>query len=61
MTPNRTSDRQKETKQITDHPLADVAGKFGGELWEVTLEEIQRSRKREQQEIKKLLDSMPSE
>jgi hypothetical protein len=30
MTTNKTSDRQEETKQIPDHPLTDIAGKFGG-------------------------------
>jgi hypothetical protein len=32
-------------EEIPNHPLAEIAGKFEGELWEATLEEIQRFRK----------------
>jgi phospholipase/lecithinase/hemolysin len=41
---------------ISDHPLAAIAGQFEGEVWEATLEEIQRrrrlDRKQWQQDIK---------
>jgi hypothetical protein len=30
---------------IPDHPLAAIAGQFEGEVWEATLEEIQRRRR----------------
>jgi hypothetical protein len=30
---------------IPDHPLAAIAGQFEGEVWESTLEEIQRRRR----------------
>jgi hypothetical protein len=35
---------QSEPTIIPNHPLAAVIGKFEGEIWEATLEEIQRLR-----------------
>ena len=61
MTADKISNQQQEKKPITDNPLADIAGKFGGKLWSDTLSEIRNSRKIEKKEIIKLLDNMPSE
>lgn len=35
---------------IPEHPLAAIAGKFDGEVWEATLEEIQRLRRMDRQQ-----------
>ena len=43
--------------QIPGHPLAKIAGKFKGEFWEKTLENIQEFRKREKQDINEYLDN----
>ncbi|WP_407884101.1 hypothetical protein [Scytonema sp. NUACC26] len=42
---------------ISKHPLAKLAGKFEGEFWENTLDEILRFRETDKEEIKKHLDS----
>ena len=57
MKTNKVSDRQSESKQASDNPLADVAGKFGGEFWLETQSEIERSRKKDREETNKLLDN----
>jgi hypothetical protein len=47
-TPSPTSHsdaNQSEPNIIPNHPLAAVIGKFEGEIWEATLEEIQRLRR----------------
>ncbi|RUT09904.1 hypothetical protein DSM106972_003990 [Dulcicalothrix desertica PCC 7102] len=49
--------QKKKKAQKNEHPLADLEGKFGGELWEATLEEIKRFREAEKEEINKILDS----
>lgn len=49
--------KKKKKAQKNEHPLADLAGKFGGEFWEATLEEIKRFREAEKEEINKILDS----
>lgn len=50
--------RNKDKKvQILKHPLTKLAGKFEGELWENTLDEIQRFREIDKEEINKHLDS----
>jgi hypothetical protein len=61
MTSNKASDREQKKEQIANHPLANLAGKFGGKFWEETLEQIEASRKKEKEEMKKFLDNMPSE
>ena len=57
MKTNKVSDRQSESEQASDNPLADVAGKFGGEFWLETQSEIERSRKKDREETNKLLDN----
>ena len=42
---------------ILGHPLAKLAGKFKGEFWEKTLENIQEFRKREKQEVNEYFDN----
>ncbi|MEL7420251.1 MAG: hypothetical protein AAGK10_17015 [Cyanobacteria bacterium J06555_3] len=50
MKTNKVSDRQSESRQATDNPLADVAGKFSGEFWLETQLEIERFRKEDREE-----------
>ena len=57
MKANKVSHQQSETKQVIDNPLADIAGKFGGEFWLETQSEIERSRKTDREETNKLLDT----
>lgn len=57
MKTNKVSHQQSETKQAIDNPLADIAGKFGGEFWLETQSEIKRSRKTDREETNKLLDT----
>ncbi len=55
-----TDKRPKEKIQktpIPGHPLAKLAGKFKGEFWEKTLENIQDFRNKEKQEINEYLDN----
>ncbi|AFZ35652.1 hypothetical protein Sta7437_2102 [Stanieria cyanosphaera PCC 7437] len=56
MTTNKISDRQPEKKPVTNNPLAEIAGKFGGKFWQQTQEEIQRSREKDKKELETLLD-----
>ncbi len=46
-----------ENKPVIDNPLLDIAGKFGGEFWQLTQSEIERSRQTDREEINKFLDS----
>lgn len=48
---------KSETKSIEPNPLADIAGKFGGKFWLETQSQIERSRKKEREEIKRILDT----
>jgi hypothetical protein len=57
MTTNKLPKKKDKKLQIPEHPLAKLAGKFEGELWENTLLEIQNFRETEKQEINKTLDS----
>ncbi len=41
---------------IPDHPLAAIAGKFEGEIWEATLEEIQRLRRLDRKRWEKAVE-----
>ncbi len=61
MTTDKIADLQQDKMPITENPLTDIAGKFGGQFWTETLSEIQRSREMEKEEIKKLLDELDSE
>ena len=54
MATKKNSAQQSKTKQDTNNPLADIAGKFGGELWIETQLEIERARKRDREEIDRL-------
>jgi hypothetical protein len=56
MKTNKVSHQQSETKQANDNPLADIAGKFGGEFWLETQSEIERSRKMDIEERNNLLN-----
>jgi hypothetical protein len=57
MKTNKVSHQQPENKQAIDNPLADIAGKFGGEFWLETQSEIERSRKVDLEETNKLLET----
>jgi hypothetical protein len=57
MKTNKISHQQPETKQKIDNPLADIAGKFGGEFWWDTQSEIERSRQADREETNKLLET----
>ncbi|MEM7760974.1 MAG: hypothetical protein AAF298_23010 [Cyanobacteria bacterium P01_A01_bin.40] len=56
MTTDKGSRQQFKTKQLGSNPLADIAGKFGGELWLETLSEIDNARKKDKEETSKNLD-----
>jgi hypothetical protein len=57
MKTNKVSHQQPKTKQKIDNPLADIAGKFGGEFWLETQWEIERSRQADLEETNKLLET----
>ncbi|MEA5593377.1 hypothetical protein [Rivularia sp. UHCC 0363] len=57
MTTNKSSIKNNKNIPIPGHPLAKIAGKFGGEFWESTLKNIQDFREREKQEINDFLDN----
>ena len=55
---NNKLPKKKDKKiQISEHPLAKLAGKFEGEFWENTLLEIQNLREIEKLEINKTLEN----
>ncbi len=54
---NKTSQKKSKNKQQDNHPLADVAGKFGGEFWLETQSEIENARKKDKEEMEKLIDT----
>lgn len=49
--------KDKHKKILPKHPLAKLAGKFEGTLWENTLDEMKRFRETDKEEIVKHLDS----
>jgi hypothetical protein len=51
MTTNKISNQHQERKPISAHPLAGIAGKFGGQAWLDTLAEIERFRRAEKEEV----------
>ena len=57
----KVSHKQSQTKPPTDNPLADIAGKFGGEFWQLTQSEIESSRQTDKEETNKLLDSQSAQ
>ena len=52
MTTSKDSSRQSNQNQ-----RADIAGKFGGQFWLLTLSEIERSRKMDREEIEQELNT----
>jgi hypothetical protein len=56
MTTHKLTQKKKKA-QKDEHPLADLAGKFEGEFWEATLEEIKRLREADKEKVNKILDS----
>lgn len=56
MTTHKIPQKRKKA-QKNEHSLAGLAGKFEGEFWEATLEEIKRLREADKEEINKILDS----
>jgi len=57
MTTHKLRQNKDKKVKILKHPLAKLAGKFEGEFWENTLEEIKRFRETEKQEINRDLDN----
>ena len=57
MTTDKVSNQHSEIELPKQNPLADIAGKFGGEFWLKTQTEIKRSRKTDREEINRLVDS----
>jgi hypothetical protein len=59
MMTDKVSNPQPKTKVTEKNPLADIAGKFGGQFWQETQSEIQLARKidRRQEETEQLLNS----
>ena len=57
MTTDKIPKEQIKNTHIPGHPLAKLAGKFKGEFWEKTLENIQEFRKREKQEVNEYFDN----
>ncbi|MEO0932372.1 MAG: hypothetical protein AAFY21_00985 [Cyanobacteria bacterium J06641_2] len=54
---NNSLNNKAVNNQIPPHPLAKLAGKFKGQFWERTLENIEEFRKKEKQEINEYLDN----
>jgi hypothetical protein len=57
ITPNQSDAESAKSKIIPNHPLAAIAGKFDGEAWEITLEEIQRLRRLDREQWQKVADA----
>lgn len=55
MTTNKDFHQKSETQVANQNPLADIAGKFGGEFWLSTQSEIERARSTDREETEKLL------
>ena len=58
MTADKTSHRSTETK--IENPLANIAGKFGGEFWQETQSEIEHFRQLDKEQTEKLQDNNSS-
>jgi hypothetical protein len=56
MTTSNDSHQKSQTKPSNQNPLADIAGKFGGQFWLSTQSEIERSRKIDKEEINRGLN-----
>ena len=57
MTTDKIPKEKIKNTHIPGHPLAKLAGKFKGEFWEKTLENIQEFRNREKQEVNEYFDN----
>jgi hypothetical protein len=57
MKTNKVSHQQPENKLISDNPLANIAGKFGGEFWSETQLAIARSRQADLEETNQILET----
>ena len=57
MTTDKLPKEKIKNTPIPGHPLAKLAGKFKGEFWEKTLENIEEFRKREKQEVNEYFDN----
>lgn len=57
MTINKASQKKSKNQKQDNHPLSDIAGKFGGEFWLETQLEIEKSRQADKEEINKLSDT----
>ncbi len=51
MATDKTSQKHSQTTPVVNNPLADIAGKFGGEFWLETQSEIERYRQIDKEEI----------
>ena len=58
---DKASQQQIKSKQLNNNPLADLAGKFGGEFWLETQSEIENARKMDREETGKNLDTESKE
>ena len=58
---DKRSQQQFKTKQLNSNPLADIAGKFGGELWLETQSEIENARKKDREETENNLNTESNE
>jgi hypothetical protein len=54
--PSQPDAIQSDPDIIPNHPLAAIAGKFEGELWNATLAEIQRLRRLDRQNSQSLIE-----
>jgi hypothetical protein len=61
MATNKASQQQAQTKQLNSNPLADIAGKFGGEFWLETQSEIENARKKDREETEDKLNTESNE
>ena len=57
MKADKVPQQKSQSRQTKDNPLADIAGKFGSEFWLSTQSEIEKSRQRDKEENKKLLET----
>jgi hypothetical protein len=53
---NSSDANQSEPNIIPNHLLAEIIGKFEGEIWEATLEEIQRLRRLDRKRWEKAVE-----
>ena len=57
MATDKTSQKHSQTSPVVNNPLADIAGKFGGEFWRETQSEIEISRQIDKEETQGFQDS----